>query len=198
MKKISGIILAAGEAKRFGTPKQLLPWKTSTILGTVLDEFKKSNLSEIIVVLGAYNDLIIDKLKDKLENCKIVINKTWKNGMFTSILKGLNKAIELESDYALFHQGDMPFIEHKIINEFINIANNNDKLIIATVNNKPAHPYMIYKSYFNEILKMNGNEGMRPFIRKYFNIAYKIEVPYKVGKQDIDTWEDYRRLKDGI
>ncbi len=196
--KISGIILAAGEAKRFGTPKQLLPWKNSTILGTVLEEFKKSKLSEIIVVLGAYNNIIIEKLKDKLKNCNIVINDNWKKGMFTSIIEGLNKAIELSFDYALFHQGDMPFINHHVLNEFINATKNNEKLIIATVNNKPAHPYMIHKSYFNEILKMDGNDGMRPFIRKYFKTAYKIEVPYMIGKQDIDTWEDYRRLKNGI
>ena len=195
--KISAIILAAGEAKRFGEPKQLLPWGNSTILGTVLDEFSKANFYSIIVVLGAYNEIIKQKLNHKLKNKNIVINENWQKGMFSSIIAGLKEAIKLNSDFALFHQGDMPFIKSDILNEFIKKAEKG-KIIIATVNNRPAHPYLIHKDYFNEILNMDGKEGMRPFIRKYFNDAFKIKVPYKTGKQDIDTWDDYRRLKNGI
>ena len=33
-------------------------------------------------------------------------------------------------------------------------------------------------------------------IKKYFNNAIKVEVLYIVGKQDIDTCNDYRRLKE--
>ena len=198
IKKISAVILAAGEAKRFGEPKQLLKWKDSTILGTVVSTFKKADFDNIIIVLGAYYELIKKKLSNELKDINIANNRHWKKGMFSSILTGLNEAIKLNSDFVLFHQGDMPFITEEVLKNFIKEAKKNKKIVIATVDNRPAHPYMIYKDYFSEILQMDGQEGMRPFIRKYFPIAEKIPVPYNIGKQDIDTWEVYWRLKNGI
>ena len=198
IKKISAVILAAGEAKRFGEPKQLLEWKNSTILGTVVDKFKKVGFYKIIVVLGAYHNLIMEKLSKNFKNVNVAINKNWKKGMFSSILTGLNEAIKLNSDFVLFHQGDMPFITEEVLKNFIKEARINKKIVIATVDNRPAHPYMIHKDYFSEILQMDGQKGMRPFVRKYFPIAEKIPVPYNIGKQDIDTWDVYWRLKNGI
>ena len=198
INKVSAVILAAGEAKRFGEPKQLLEWKNSTILGTVIDIFKKANFDNIIVVLGAYYEIITEKLSNEFKDVRVAINRTWEKGMFSSILTGINEAIKLNSDFILFHQGDMPFITEKILKNFIEKAYENKKIVIATVDNRPAHPYMIHKDYFSEILQMEGQEGMRPFIKKYFSIAEKIPVSHKIGKQDIDTWEVYWRLKNGI
>jgi len=49
---ISVILLAAGESKRMGQLKQLMPFGTSTILEQCLDNLLNSRVSEIVVVLG--------------------------------------------------------------------------------------------------------------------------------------------------
>ena len=49
---ISAIILAAGESKRMGKPKQLMPLRQKTILEQTIDNFLNSKVSEIVVVVG--------------------------------------------------------------------------------------------------------------------------------------------------
>ena len=51
-KMISGIILAAGESRRMGRPKLLLPWGNTTIIGKVVDTYLETAISELIVVVG--------------------------------------------------------------------------------------------------------------------------------------------------
>jgi len=74
--KITGIILAAGESKRLGQPKQLLKVDNEYLINLVVSNSLESNLSSIIVVLGAYFNQI--KPKIKLESkVRVVNNVNW-------------------------------------------------------------------------------------------------------------------------
>jgi molybdenum cofactor cytidylyltransferase len=50
---ISAIILAAGQSKRMGRPKMLLPWGKTTVLGQVIETIQRAGVDEIIVVTGS-------------------------------------------------------------------------------------------------------------------------------------------------
>ena len=63
-KKIISVILAAGEARRMGKTKQLLPWGTHTLIEHVIDQHLQAKVSEIYIVLGA--DL--EKIKKQIKN----------------------------------------------------------------------------------------------------------------------------------
>ena len=47
---IAGIVLAAGSAMRMGEPKQLLPYRGSTLLNVVLASAEASRLDHVVVV----------------------------------------------------------------------------------------------------------------------------------------------------
>ena len=49
---IEGILLFAGESKRMGKLKSLLPIGEETVVETVLNEYCASSLSEVVLVLG--------------------------------------------------------------------------------------------------------------------------------------------------
>ena len=50
--KLAVLILAAGASSRMGKPKQLLPWKNTTLLGHAIAQAKKVSTA-VFVVLGA-------------------------------------------------------------------------------------------------------------------------------------------------
>jgi molybdenum cofactor cytidylyltransferase len=192
--KVACLILAAGESKRFGYPKQILPWRDSTILGTVIDEALKASFYKVFVVLGAHFEKITLKLSDILQKVEVVNNENWHQGMFSSIKKGLNKIAKENIDYVLIQLGDMPFVTSDIFNKFITLAGNKE-FIIATEDNRPAHPYMFFKKYIPLILNSDFKNGMRDLINVEFQKALKIPTNRDIGRQDIDTWEIYKNLK---
>ncbi len=55
------VVLAAGEARRFGSPKLLMPFGDSTVLGSVVDALVSSGIGPIVVVAGA-NAAAIEEL----------------------------------------------------------------------------------------------------------------------------------------
>src|SRR5664279_6348180 len=82
------IILAAGESRRMGEPKQLLPFGGTTMLECVIDAFRSSRVDQIIVVLGHKAEEISQKL-GTAPQLKIVKNPHYPQGMFTSVQAGL-------------------------------------------------------------------------------------------------------------
>src|SRR5215813_11653961 len=52
-KFISGLVLGAGSSQRLGQPKQLLPFRGTTLLGWVVAQsLRATALDEVVVVLG--------------------------------------------------------------------------------------------------------------------------------------------------
>src|SRR5947207_713589 len=53
MPDVAAVILAAGASRRMGTPKQLLRWGETTLLGRAIAAARASRCSTVYVVLGA-------------------------------------------------------------------------------------------------------------------------------------------------
>ena len=62
--KIAVLILAAGEASRMQRPKQLLPWKETTLLNHSIETISSLKNTSCYVVLGAYKDDILPTITD--------------------------------------------------------------------------------------------------------------------------------------
>ena len=196
MFSIDTLILAAGQAQRFGRPKQLLPWGTKeTILGHVISQVLATpGISRTHVVLGAWFEEICTTLAGPLERVEVIHNPDWQAGMFSSLSAGLihmgkenNKA-----DTILVLLGDMPFITPEILALFVrSAAKGYPHPLIAAEADRPAHPYLIRREHIGEILSLSGESGIRPFIKKHFPSALKIPVSHSAGRRDIDTWKSY-------
>jgi len=85
---ITGIVLSAGESKRMGKPKLLLPLGEQTILEQTVDNFLKSKLNEVIVVVGDKAQEISSLIASR--QVKIAVNPIYREGMSTSIAAGLS------------------------------------------------------------------------------------------------------------
>ena len=85
---IVGIILSAGESKRMGTPKQLLPWGNTIVLQRVLDVASASRLETIRLILGYRAEEIAGRITVP-EKARIVVNQDFREGMGSSVKCGI-------------------------------------------------------------------------------------------------------------
>jgi len=186
---ISGIILSAGESRRMGTSKPLLPFGEKTVIEIVLDNLLKVNLYEIIVVLGYQADRIIEIINQY--PVKIVINERYKEGMLTSIQKGIESTDE-KAEAFLIALVDQPFVSYSLIESLLEKYENNG-IIIPCYNGKRGHPVIIPAKYRDEIFCLDLNIGLRQLIHSHEDEIIHISVLSDEVVRDMDFPEDYKR-----
>ena len=87
----AAIVLAAGEAKRMGSPKQLLPYRGGTLLSHVVQTVQTAGFHPVIVVVGANEEAVRGALPAGTE---VADNRAWALGMGSSIQAGIKHLLE--------------------------------------------------------------------------------------------------------
>ena len=191
---IAILILAAGDSTRMGTPKQLLKWENTTLLGNAIETAKKANATKICVVLGANYEII----KAKIYHYKVEIlkNDGWKLGIGSSIAFGVTHILESESNFnaVLIMLADQPLIGSVYLNKILDKYEMGKRQIVATSYNniKQGVPVLFDAIYFEELSQLNDDKGAKAILQKYSKNVSAISADNLVS--DIDTLEDYNRL----
>ncbi len=190
-KGVSIVILAAGESKRMGEQKMLLPYEDKSILETVVDKALISKADNVIVVTGSHGTEIRTKLTRFATD--VVINDEYKSGMLSSVLAGIRSVPE-HAKAVIVLLGDQPMVRTEVINRIIEAYNNNAKRIVLPVyKGKRGHPLLIDISFKPYIEKLDPQQGLRQLIIENPEEVLEIEVNTPTILKDIDTKEDYSR-----
>ncbi len=189
MHGIWSIILAAGESRRMGFPKMLLPFGDTTIIETIIHNVSQSVANDIMVVLGAEKEAIAVKVKKT--NTRYCFNETYKDGMLSSVKCGFNN-IPFDFSAALIFPGDQPMITTMTINKVVNAFLFSGKgLIIPVHKNKHGHPLLIDRKYKNEIENISPSIGLQALADRFSNDVFEVKTDDPGILKDIDTYEEY-------
>jgi len=190
-KQISAILLAAGKSERLGTPKQLIPWQGTTLLEFTFTTIQRSGFEDIIVVLGAYAELV--KQKINTHNMRIVYNAAWESGKASSIRAGLN-AISTNAEGVMIFLCDQPFLSRELIRKIQEAAGESTAEIIAPkVAERWSNPVFFKKKAFPSFYILKGEEGGKDLFSRYTMKAVlwsDLRILY-----DIDTVQDIEKLE---
>ena len=188
---IWAIILAAGESKRMGKQKLLLPFGKKTIVETVIDNVIQSRVEKALVVLGANRDEIENKIREL--PIKIVFNPNFSTGMLSSIKKGFQEAPETVQA-VLIMLGDQPSISAVTINKVIDTYEKTKKGIILPIyKNERGHPILIDMKYRKEVENLNPEIGLRELVYRQSEDILEVDVEASAIINDIDDMKDYER-----
>ncbi len=201
VKLLSAVILAAGEAKRMGRLKQLLPWGDSTILETVINNLLGCTTidDQLRIVIGAEADRIKNILhKWNDPRLQIVINHNYQVGMLSSIRCGIND-LPQSTEYILFTLGDKPLITTKIFDKIIHILmKKRPEILVPVYKGKRGHPVIISSKLLGEINQLTGPGGLRGLIKKYPKKVYRHPVMAEEIIIDIDYYREYKKYRDEL
>src|SRR5258708_17036067 len=103
--KSAAIVLAAGESRRMGRPKQTLPYGDSTILRSVVSAVENSSVDSLTVVLGFNREEVQAALQES--KARLVINPEPERGMLSSVQYGI-QSLAGTPDALLIIPGDQP------------------------------------------------------------------------------------------
>ena len=195
--RISAILLAAGESRRMGQSKLILPWGDTTVLGQVVAAFASAGIEEILVVTGGAREQV-EGLVTQLSKAypvRACYNPNYVHGeMLSSIQAGL-AALGPEVRATLIGLGDQPQVREATIRAIcVAYFRTEATLVFPSFDNRRGHPWLASRPFWAQILALPQSTNPRQFISSYSGRIEYVEADESI-MQDLDTPEDYHRQR---
>lgn len=187
---ISAIILAAGQSKRMGQPKMLLPWGNLTVIEHVVTTFLTAGIRDVLVVTGGARDQVEEAIVSY--PVRSVYNADYDNGqMLSSLQRGLG-AMPGEGQAALIGLGDQPQVQGSSIRLICEAYREHaSRLMVPSFQRRRGHPWLVERRLWNEILALEPPASPRDFLNAHASEIHYINMDTPTILADLDTPEDY-------
>jgi molybdenum cofactor cytidylyltransferase len=190
-QKIAAIVLAAGESRRMGQNKLLLPWQGRTVIESIVATLRGCSLTEIIVIVGHEADRVESVLQG--QPVRLALNRRFAEGMLSSVQCGI-RAASPDLDAFLICLGDQPALRARIIQPLIEaFAERKASIILPSYQGTRGHPLLISSKYRKEIVTLDPRVGLRQLRQHHADEVFIVEISDEAVLQDMDYPEDYRR-----
>jgi molybdenum cofactor cytidylyltransferase len=196
-----GLILAAGESRRMGSPKALLEFQGETFLDRLIGLFAR-RCAPVIAVLGAQREIVRAGLRRPGE-ALIVDNPDFRLGQLTSMQCGL-RAVPAAADAVLFTLVDHPAVAPATIDallealsEALSEAGAPAALRIPRFNGRRGHPIRISRSLIPEFLALPAGSSAREVVTRHASEIAYIDVDDPGILADVDNPAAYASLLAG-
>jgi molybdenum cofactor cytidylyltransferase len=189
---ISGLILGAGASQRHGPPKQLLPFRGTTMLGWVVNQAQKaSGIDEIVVVLGRAADEICQQIN--FGAARVVENPVFSEGCSSSYRAGIG-ALDPRSEAIMIILGDQPGITPQIIDTLADVwRSKQTPIALCSYRGRKGHPMLFARSMFEQLKGLHGDKAAWKLVDANLDVVQTI--PFDLRFPDnINTAEDFERL----
>ena len=195
--KTAALILAAGESKRFGGPKQLADWGGRPLLEHVVDQVGGwPQVDEIYAVLGANAGRIMERV-DLPGAAVVVENHEWREGIASSLRAGLDALMgDGEAGAALVVLADQPMVPAAAVERLFEARRRSGRPVILPLYRfRRGHPVLLDRRLWPRLIAgLEGDQGARNL---FLSRPEWVEEVFfgEDAPQDIDTPEDLARLR---
>jgi len=185
------VVLAAGSSRRMGTHKLLLPLGEESMIRHILKRFIPLAEEKLLVVTNANEP----NVKEEIGNLPVVIleNDHAEDGMSTSLKLAIKFLIKNSAEAGIILLADQPDVSVDIVRKLKDtFSQEHAPLIQAKYNGGPSHPVLFSHQFFEELLKIEGDQGARNILQARKKEIFWIKVDSAIPR-DLDTMDDYKQ-----
>lgn len=200
-RRVFALILAAGQARRMGRPKQLLPYRDGTIIEAVLDAVLESSVDGLCVVA---NHQVREFLGDDLpERFIIARNDNPESEMIGSVQIGVSAIREefeaIDDDGVMILPADQPQVSGGVITSCAEAWRLPRKgapgILIATYRGRRGHPAIFSMDVLKEIESWPPSRGLNELAYGHADMVREFPITTAAMPIDVNTPDDYDRLQ---
>lgn len=185
---IAAIVLAAGGARRMGTPKMLCPLHGRPLVRHAVDAVLGSMADTCCVVAGDAHAGIRAALRGT--GARVVHHPGWEAGMASSLRAGLAAVGACEAVIVVL--GDQPRLTAPIVDALIAQHRAGAPIVACDHGGGVSGPPVLFdRSRLGALRALEGDHGARALLR---DPAVE-RVPFPGGRDDVDTTADLARLE---
>lgn len=173
-KPLAAAILSAGESRRMGSPKALIPYHGTTFAGHLLEVISHPRVGIVRFVLGAGADKIRERLQ--LDPATVVLNPDWPRGQLSSIQAAIRSLPPGATAGLMLCPVDHPIVSADLVGQLIAEFDSTGKpVVLPTYRGRRGHPVIFRASLYEELLAASLEVGARQVV--WAHQADVVEVP---------------------
>lgn len=186
--RIGGLILAAGEGRRFGGTKQIAELRGRPLLTYAVEAMLSvPAVWPAVVVLG--HDAAAIRERVDLGGTETVVCEGWREGQAASLRCGIAALGDVVA--AVVTLGDQPFITAQVIAGVLDFDDDYDDAVRATYDGEPGHPVLLTRRLLDRADELQGDVGFRTLLEG--RRVRRFEAAHLCDPTDIDTREELAR-----
>ena len=187
---IAGLVLAAGGASRFGSPKQLAELDGVPLLQHAIDAMLAvPSLDRVVVVLGNVAEEVAAAVK--FASAEPVVCREWQEGMAASLRCGVAELPE--ADWVVVTLGDMPGVTPEAIEAVMAGAGPEVDAVRAEYGGRAGHPVALSRTLLDRVGDLRGDVGARDLLRDAR--VGGVEALHLARPDDVDTPEELEAIR---
>ncbi|HET9401445.1 MAG TPA: nucleotidyltransferase family protein [Candidatus Acidoferrales bacterium] len=191
---LAALILAAGESRRMGSPKALLPYQDKTFVEHLLEVTRHPRVSVQRVVLGASAAAIRERLH--LAEGSVVVNDQWELGQLSSIQAGIRSLEDEPTDGAMICPVDHPLVSAPLVAMLIDEFDRTGAqrgIVLPVYRGKRGHPVIFARRFYDQLLAAPNDKGARAIVWQNPSEIREIETSEEGVVLNINDPDAYRK-----
>lgn len=193
---LAAAILAAGESRRMGEAKALLPYRGATFLEHLISVTRHPRIGVTRVVLGAHASEICAKVR--LDSATIVNNPDWPKGQLSSIQCAIRSLSIGATEGLLLCPVDHPLVSAELISKLIAAFDSSAKLIaIPVFHGRRGHPVLFRSVLYEELLAASADVGARQVVWAHADSLAEIPTEEEGAVLNLNDPDTLRKATSG-
>ena len=189
---VAAVVLAAGQSRRMGAFKPLLPFGAKTVVGSCVGNLLDAGVSEIVVVVGRRADEVRAALSHL--PLRFALNAEASSGMGASIALGVG-ALSDGARAVLVMPADHPAVAPAVVEALIEAhAGGGAPIVLPEWRGRGGHPALVSLEFRDELLHLDARGGLRALLAARAGVVRRVPVECPFIARDVDTWDDYAAL----
>jgi molybdenum cofactor cytidylyltransferase len=192
-ERVFVLVLAAGESRRMGQPKQLLDLAGTPLVAHAVEHALAAAVDGVVVVIGSH----ASEVELALRGYPVyrVFNPHFAQGQGASLAAGV-RAMPSTVDAVVVILGDVPAISPEAIDAVVKRwRETHAPAVMTRYGQHRGHPVLFDRSVFFELASLDADTGGRDVLRALGDLVEVVDLPGEMPP-DVDTEEDWERLQD--
>jgi molybdenum cofactor cytidylyltransferase len=193
----TALLPAAGASRRMGRPKLLLPYRDSTIVGSLVASLRAARVETILLVTAPCDEAL--RAWAATAGLLTAVNPDPERGMLSTIQEGLSRLPPARGETLLISPADLPAVRAETIAEVVRRREAaRAPLALPVWQGRHGHPLVIAPELIPEIEALDpaSSSGLRRLRDRHAAATLWVEVDDPGVVQDVDTPEDYAMLSE--
>jgi CTP:molybdopterin cytidylyltransferase MocA len=178
---VAGLVLAAGQGRRFGAPKALVELDGERLVDRAVRVLRDGGCVPVVVVMGAAG---LD-----VPGALVVDNPDWRTGMGSSLRTGL-AALPEHATAAVIVLVDTPWLGPEAVRRLVRAHDAGAELAVATYAGERGHPVLLgHPHWVPAAAAAVGDSGARAFLASRDDVV-EVECTGTGDPRDVDDLAD--------